>query len=361
MGLLDQATGGLTSKLPDVSGMGGLSGHLQDFLRTSLSQATRLLELVFSADSGIPSNKLLVHRLTGWEEINTGFRYEVQVLSDDAFIALKDLEGLPVQLTILTARGTQRQISGVVTEVHSEGTDGALASYRLIVEPVTAALKLSRSSRVFLGLSYFEAALSILNEQLQGNPVFSAAFSLDNRCRGSFPTREFIFLCDESPWDFIRRCFFKEGVAFVFAPAKGSAPEHPQHSLILFNDARDLDANEAREVRFHRVDGTEETDAITAWHARRTLQCGRVARRTWYHNTGSLGTTSEDLQSDQGTFGNALASTLEEYRHETPLEHDDAGVFETKTATHAQVREQRTKTFAGEGSVRDFRAEAPSP
>ena len=48
--------------------------------------------------------------------------------------------------------------------------------------------------------------------------------------------------------------------------------------------------------------------------------------------------------------------TLEEYRHETPLEHDDAGVFETKTATHAQVREQRTKTFAGEGSVREFQA-----
>ena len=315
MGLLDQAAGGLTSQVPsvprvgDLAGkLGGLSGNLQDFLKTCLSQATRLVELVFSADSGIPSNKLLVHRLTGWEEINVGFRFEVHVLSDDAFIALKDLEGLPVQLTILTANGAKRQINGVVTGAHSEGTDGALASYRLIVEPLTAALKLSRSSRVFLGLSYFDAALQILNEQIQGNPVFSAAFSLDNRCKGSFPTREFIFLCDESPWDFLRRCFFKEGVSFVFSPAKDGSSDHPQHSLILFNDAQDLDENEAGSVRFHRADGTEETDAITSWHARRTLQCGRVTRRTWDHNTGSLGTTSEELKSDQGEFGNALAS-----------------------------------------------------
>jgi type VI secretion system secreted protein VgrG len=163
-------------------------------------------------------------------------------------------------------------------------------------------------------------------------------------------------MCDESPWDFIRRCFTKEGASFVFAPAKGSSPDHPQHAIILFNESQQLDENEAGEVRFHWVDGTEEKDAITSWHARRTLQCGSVTRRTWDHNSGSLSTTTEELQSDQGSFGNALASTIEEYRHETPLEHDDPGVFEKKTETHAQVREQRTKTFAGNGSVRDFRA-----
>jgi type VI secretion system secreted protein VgrG len=158
MGLLDQAAGGLASRIPSVSGvgdltgkLGGLTGNIQDFLKTYLSQATRLVELVFSTDSGIPSSKLLVHQLSGWEEINVGFRYEAHVLSDDAFIALKDLEGIPVQLTILTASGAKRQINGVITGAYSEGTDGSLASYRLIVEPVTAALKLSRGSRVFLG------------------------------------------------------------------------------------------------------------------------------------------------------------------------------------------------------------------
>ena len=329
------------------------SSLVQPFQRL-LAQDTRLLEVGFPADGGIPEDKLLAHRLTGWEAINEGFRYELEVLSDDAFLELKALEGIPVRVGILTADGGRREIAGVVTEVSSEGTDGALAAYRLVVEPVTAALRLGRGCRVFLGKSYGEAARQVLQEQVQANPVFAASFGLEDRCRGRFPRREFIFMRDESPWDFVRRCLAKEGVSFVFAPEEDR--ERPRHRLILFDDGRDLDRNEAGTVRFHRADGTEEADAITAWRGRRALQCGRVVRRSWDHNTGSLGTVAEALRADQGRFGNALASTLEEYRHETPLEHDDPQAFEARTTGHVQHREQQARSFSGEGSVRDFRA-----
>ena len=321
-----------------------------------LAQDTRLLELAFPSDGGIPRDKLLADRLCGWEEVNVGFRYEVEALSDDAFLELKRFAGLPVRLSILAAGGGRRLIHGVITEVRSEGSDGALASYRLVVEPVTAALKLGRSSRVFLGKSYVEVALQLLREQVQANAVFGACFELDNRCRSSFPPREFIFLNGESPWDFVRRCLAKEGVSFVFAPVQDGSDGTPRHALVLFSDPQDLDLNEAGSARFHRADGTEERDAITVWHARRTLQCGRVVRRSWNHAAGSLGTPAEDLRSNQGPYGNALAATIEEYRHETPLEHDDAEMFAARTALRAQVREQRTKGFAGEGTVREFRA-----
>lgn len=321
-----------------------------------LAQDTRLLELAFGAVAEGPVDKLVAHGLRGWEEINAGFRYEAEVLSDDAFLELKDLQGLPVRITILTARGGRRAIHGVVTEVHSEGSDGALAAYRLVIEPVPAVLKLGRGSRVFLGTSYFGAALRILREQVQANPVFEACFSLDDRCKGCFPDREFIFMRDESPWDFIRRCLAKEGVSFVFAPAGESTPDHPQHAMVLFREARDLDENEAGAVRYHRVDGTEEADAITSWHARRRLQCRKVTRRAWNHASGTFAAATEEVRSEQGTSGNALASTLEDYRHETPLEHDKAEPFEARTAVLAQAREQRTKAFSGEGTVREFRA-----
>ena len=362
-----QAVGSQTFQAPNVAGLGdlggplgALAGNFEDSLKSLIGQDTRLVELHLAADSGVPDSKLLAHRITGYEAVNDGFRFEVEVLSSDAFLELKSLEGVPIQVTILTCRGTKRQIHGVVTEAHSEGSDGSLAVYRLVIEPVTAALKLSRTSRIFLGKTDLEVVLQLLNEQLQDNPVFSACLKLDNRCQGDFPTREFLFQCDENTWDFLRRRLARIGVSFVFMPAKevskDGSKDCPQHTLVLFNDAQDLEANEAGRVRFHRADGTEQTDAITQWHARRTLQCGKVTRRAWDHNTGSLGTTTEPLQSDQGAFGNALASTLEDYRHVAPLEHDAPQAHEAQTVTHAQTREQRTKLFAGEGSVRDFRA-----
>ena len=347
------AVHGLPSRLP---GFPSAPVDLAALLEGVLTQNTRLLELHFAADSGIADNQLLVHRISGFEGVNEGVRYEVECLSSDAFLALKDLEGVPAQVTILTAAGTRREINGVILGVGSEGSDGSLAVYRLLLEPVTAALRLGRTSRVFLGKTDLEVVLLLLREVIQSNSVFGACLNLDNRCRGHFPVREFIFQCGENTWDFIRRRLAKIGVSFVFAPAKDGSVDFPQHTLILFDSPLDLEENEAGRVRFHRVDGTEERDAITDWHARRSFQCGAVTRRTWDQGSGALSTTTEALQSDQGTFGNALASTIEDYRQEAPLEHDDLRAQEGFTTQRAQVREQRTKDFAGSGSVRDFRA-----
>ncbi|WP_005032981.1 type VI secretion system Vgr family protein [Holophaga foetida] len=346
-----------------VSALSGLSSRLQklpesvtDLLNAFISQATRLLEIRFSPDSGIPEGKFLVHRIKGEERVNWGFRYEVWVFSQDAHFPLKTLLSVPTQITILTDSGGKRFITGVITEVHSEGSDGGLSTYRLVVEPVTAALRLGHSSQIFMQKNDLEIVKLLLNKEIQENPVFGACFSIDNRClkTKTYPVRDFAFLCDENKWDFIRRRLAKIGVSFVILPHPDSSPEHPQHSLILFDDPRDLDKNEAGEVRFHRADGTEEADTITSWQAQRVLQVGKVTRRAWDHSNGSLSTTSEELLSNQGSFGNALASTLEDYRHEAPLEHDDLAGHEKRTTSRAQVWEQRTKCFAGEGTVRDF-------
>lgn len=329
---------------------------LEELFRSFLAQDTRLVGLHPSLNAGFPDGTLLARRVTGWEAVNEGFRYEVEVLSPDAFLELKALEGVPVQVALLTAGGARREINGVVMEVRSEGSDGALAAYRLVVEPVTAALKHARAWRVYLGRTDLEVARQLLDEALRDNPVFAACLGVDNRCRGRFPVREFIFQCGETPWDFIRRRLAGIGVSFVFAPAKDGSSDCPQHTLVLFDDPRDLDGNEAGTVRFHRADGTERADSITRWHARRTLQCSRVTRRAWNHAQGACSTAAEEVGADQGPFGNALASTLEDYRHEPPLEQDDLEAPEARAAAASRGWNQRAKAFEGAGSVREFRA-----
>ncbi|WP_005031986.1 type VI secretion system Vgr family protein [Holophaga foetida] len=350
MSLLDSTFSSLSSRLPQ------LPGSIADLLNAFIDQATRLIEIHFAEGSGIPPGMFLVLRIKGREAINVGLRYEVWVFSQDAHVALKTLEGVPVQISLLTDSGGKRLICGVITEVHSEGSDGGLSNYRLVVEPVTAALRLGRSSRIFLQKTDLEIVTLLINEELNNNSVFASTLHLDDRClkKQSYPVRDFAFLCAENKWDFIRRRLAKIGVSFVILPHPDSTPEHPQHTLVLFDDPRDLDENEAGEVRFHRADGTEASDTITSWQAQRVLQVGKVTRRAWDHSNSSLSTTSEELLSDQGSFGNALASTLEDYRHEAPLEHDVLEGHEKATTSRAQVWEQRTKGFSGGGTVRDF-------
>ena len=349
MGLFDEMAAALNAPCtipPLPPGLGDLLGQ-------ALSQETRLLGLHPSADSGLDDESFVVHRLTGWEQVNLGFRYEVQVLSADAYLPLKTPQGIPISISILTSSGDSRAINGVVTAVHSEGSDGSLAAYRLVIEPVTAALDLGRCSRTFQRLTDLDVVLQLIQEQRDHNPVFTACLNVDNRCRATFPVREFIYMCDETPWAFIRRRLAKIGVSFAFAPTAGSAPGYPQHDFLLFTDPLDLDDNPVGAARFHRLAGSASEDAIAVWNARRRLGCATVARRRWDHASGSLDSTTE-VPADQGRFGNALASTLVDYVFEAPLEHDDADGQDRTIATRAQAKGLLIKDFAGAGNVRDF-------
>jgi len=139
------AASALPGQLPELP---ALTAQLSAFASAFL-QTTRLLKLTFAADSGVPANLLLPHRLTGREAINEGFRYELEVVSSDAALELKTLLGLPVAVAILADAGGDREICGLVTEVSQLGSDGGFATYRLVIESALAVLAHRRTSRVF--------------------------------------------------------------------------------------------------------------------------------------------------------------------------------------------------------------------
>jgi len=161
---------------------------------------------------------------------------------------------------------------------------------------------------------------------------------------------------NESDLDFLKRLWAREGISFVLMPAAESTVEHPQHALVLFDEPRDLDANVCGVARFHRADGTEARDAITQWRARRCLQTAAVARSSWNHETASILECAEGCRQDQGEHGQALASTLEEYRHDAPLEDGEAGLLESRALARRHALEGQAKHFEGESSMRSFQA-----
>nr|WP_320130962.1 type VI secretion system Vgr family protein [uncultured Holophaga sp.] len=335
------------SALPDLSSLFDL------FFR----QASRLIRLHLPSDSGFVAGELLPHRLRGREGVNEDFRFELELMADSAHHPLESLQGLPIMVTVLTASGRQRELCSVVTEVRSEGSDGGAAYYRLILEPATVALRHTRCSRLLFGQSDLDAVLLLLNEELQANPVIAQCFHIENRCRSSYPVREMISLVNESKWDAIRRLLARSGISYTYISSDKSSPASPQHTLVLFDDPAQLESCACGAVPFHRVAGFETRDAISSWHARRTLQPGRVSRRTWTGNTWSLRSPEEPGVQGQGSYGQGLASTLEDYRYEGGQEHTQDEDLATQAAGVAsRAREQRALSYLGGGSVRDFQA-----
>src|ERR1700730_17817669 len=86
-------------------------------------QNKRILRLSFPHDDG-PHAQLLVNKLNAVESLSRDFHYTVELLSDDAGLALKDLQGKLFCVELVRADGSLRYFSGYCFEFRLSRTDG---------------------------------------------------------------------------------------------------------------------------------------------------------------------------------------------------------------------------------------------
>ena len=331
----------------------------------TLGTHDRPIGLTLACPDGIRDDILLPQRMIGHEAICGGFEHRILCVADDAELALKDFIGLPAALRIVTDTGRLRRICGIVTEAASGQSDGALATYELVMRDALSIMEGRKNTRVFRNKSELDIVRILVAEWRQRNGVLcetfdlDAATSLDNRC----PTRELIMQHNESDAAFIRRLLQRRGIAWFF---RSGLPEFRRqqaqrdaigHTLVLFNDSTRLTRNAAGTVRFHRDAATEQRDAITGWSAMRVVQPGSMSMHSWNYKQPRVGefmATSASSRADQGRRGNELAAALDDYHVAAPhigdTFNDLADLGEVQMAHY----EYAAKSFLGEGGVRDL-------
>src|SRR5476649_1401108 len=99
------------------------------------SQEQRLLRLDFPHDDGPDGAILLVNSITAMEEVSRDFRFEAELLSDDAHIALKAMMGRMATISMVRDDGTLRYFNGYVGEFSLLRADGGFAWYRMVLQP----------------------------------------------------------------------------------------------------------------------------------------------------------------------------------------------------------------------------------
>lgn len=334
-----------------------------------LNTASRGLRLRLACPDGIRDDLLLPQRIVGREAICEGIEYRVLCLAADAKMALKSLIGLAAEVQIVTDQGRLHSICGVVIEASAGQCDGGLATYQLVLRDVLGLMDLDTNMRVFLDKNELDIIEIILDEWRRRDPILASSFqykfSIELR-QHAHPKREFTMQYNETDAAFVRRLLKRRGIAWYFTHGRPPVPPDeddgalfaPLHTLIMFDAPQLLRKNAAGAIRFHRADGTEKRDTITAWGAVRTLRPGRVTGFSW-DESDPLAThfmTSEATsRTNQGVRGNRIASGLDDYRMETPglaARIDDHGAMQW--ARMARL-DYETKHFHGESTVRDLR------
>ncbi|MDN0077454.1 type VI secretion system tip protein TssI/VgrG, partial [Crenobacter sp. SG2303] len=333
----------------------------------AFTQDARLLTLELG-DGRRWADALLPQTLSGEEALSDSYRYQLTCLSPDTELALKDLLGQPVRLTVQDADGAAVARCGVVSSAQALGSDGGFARYGLTIEPPIALLRHRRTSRVFQDLSVPDIVQQVLAEHQGTNPGFARVQHWQFQLSGEAPVRSYCLQYRESDYDFIVRLLHEEGYHWHFVhdgdegvTERGSAASRgkmPQVTLVVSDDPYRLPAAPLERVRFHRSDASEEEDGLTDWAGSRQIVPGRVSLASFDYQPVSTQHSGDASSVEQGDGGSALQASLEDY--------DPQGLYYAgdteQLGRYAQLRQQahdaQAKSFDGAGSVRGLLAGA---
>jgi type VI secretion system secreted protein VgrG len=324
-----------------------LSGFSNAFI-----QHNRLLVLHFAPASGIADDVLLPHTLSGSEALSTCYRFDLNCLSLDTQLELKHFQGQVVEIGILQSDGERRHINGIVSSAQTLGSDGGFAQFSLTIEPALALLTHRVNSRAFQDKSVVEIVSAILDEQRSANPVFQASFQYQTQLNQTYPSRSYCLQYRESDLAFITRLLREEGISYRFSFSQDGGM--PMHTLVLFDDVYSLEAQTQTNIRYHRADSSEESDSITQWNAARSVQSGISTLASFDYQPVTTHQAPSVSRIDQGDAGTDVQSTLESYDPQSAYYGTDLDEMERYARLRQQARDQATKTFTGESTVRSL-------
>ena len=302
------------------------------------AQHDRLMRLEFPYNDG-PDRILLPNRLKAHEEVSRCFRFEVELLSDDAQIPLKAMMARMVTISLVRKDGSLRYFNGYVTEFRFLRTDGGFAFYHMVLEPWLAFAKLRKDNRSFHGKSAIELTeLTFAHyRQADWNPVIVAEYPRMT-CANQY---------DETDYNHLHRRWEELGLHYWY--------EHRAdgHTLWLSDRstlAQPIDPtgiDDSGEIPFRDKAGSLEEDGIREWSPVRRLGSGQTTLASFdYKNPVAQRSTAESLNNQGDVFPYEIYEDTGSYGFRT---HDEG---EQLAQQRMGERDANTQSFEARGNDR---------
>jgi type VI secretion system secreted protein VgrG len=227
-------------------------------------QYNRILRLSFP-DNDAPAAQFVVNKIDATESLSRDFEFTVELLSDEASVALKEMQGKLLSIELVRKDGSVRYFSGYVFSFRCRHSDGGITFYEAKLGPWLKFLSLRKDNYLFHNKTLREQTEIIF-------PDYGTYPQWDWRVTDDDPAMTDACQFDETDFNYLSRRWEAAGWYYWY--------EHDAtgHKLIVSSDSTQAPAIDGdTQVRFHGEGGTLEEDAIDQWSPVRQTMPSSVA------------------------------------------------------------------------------------
>lgn len=222
-------------------------------------QYNRILRLAFP-NNDAPASQFVVNKIDATESLSKDFELDVELLSDDAGVALKEMQGKLLSIELVRKDGSLRYFSGYVFSFSRRHSNGAVTVYEAKLGPWLKFLSLRKDNYLFHNKTLREQAESIFRN-------YGTYPQWEWHVTSGDPTMTDACQFDETDFNYLSRRWEAAGWYYWY--------EHDAtgHKLIVSSDSTQAPVlDSGATVRFHGEGGALEEDAIDRWSpVRRTM------------------------------------------------------------------------------------------
>jgi type VI secretion system secreted protein VgrG len=172
-----------------------------------------------SITTPLADDTLVLQKFTAQEGISQLFKFQLELVSEQAPVRLESIIGQPVTVSLTVNDGSRRYFNGFVTAFAQTDQNAQFTYYEAQMVPWLWFLRHTLDSRIFQNKTIPEILMQIFQE--------FGFRDFKNALRGIYERHEVVVQYRETAFNFISRLMEKEGIFYFF--------EHEQakHTLIL--------------------------------------------------------------------------------------------------------------------------------
>jgi type VI secretion system secreted protein VgrG len=238
---------------------------------SSYTQGTTAL---FSIDTPLGTDKLLLQGFKGSEGISRLFRFELDLLSEENSIDYTQIIGKSVTITLNQSGGTPRYFNGIVSRFGQGSSNGTITSYQAEMVPWLWLLTRATDCKIFQSMTVMEIIKA----------VFSGLSLQDfqDSTKATYSSLDYCVQYRESDFNFVSRLMEENGIYYYFTHEDG------KHTMVLADDSTSSNALPGTSAYPLDMEYTANTDdVITGWLAEKELRTGKYTVNDYNYLTPS--------------------------------------------------------------------------
>jgi type VI secretion system secreted protein VgrG len=296
------------------------------------TQEKRLIQI----DTPLGEDVLLLKSLSGTEAVSKMFAFSLDLLSENPSIALDQIVGRRVGVSISEEVDQKRYINGFVSRFCQSGADTRFTHYHAEVVPWLWFLTRSAACRIFQNMTVPDIISKIFKDH---------GFSdFKNSLQGTYGQWDYCVQYRETAFNFVSRLMEQEGIFYFFEHEKD------KHTLVLADQpsAHKPCPGQSKARLDYTPGALLKEDVIDEWRLEQELRTGKYSLKDYNFETPStdLGVKEPSIISVDGN------SKYEIYDY--PGEYEKKGEGETLAKTRMQEEETTHLVATGSSSCRAF-------